>query len=259
MLELLPSFHATRLRQLTRSSFPARFLPTVPPLVGSFDLPLSRCQLLFRRQRQPRPSSVRVIRVDLPLFLLFDRPPQFRLFGNRIVGLSLFNQFFKSNGVVSVHWNQPDSEGALRHHRDATTSRFSDVDDRQTRLRVSLAPSRAPLGASETRCRGRTNQPRAPTHPERAASTQAGFASVDRRETQPKARLVLARGHIHFSPERREAPHARNGRSRATRRVAAASGASRQPTRPNHPIRRPTNRRPGGQKGRGRLGRPPAP
>ncbi|WP_158056546.1 hypothetical protein [Halorussus halophilus] len=43
-------------------------------------------------------------------------------------------------------------------------------------------------------------QARAPTRPPRATSTQAGFASVDHRKTQPKLRLVLA-----------SKPHARTG------------------------------------------------
>jgi hypothetical protein len=56
------------------------------------------------------------------------------------------------------------------------------------------------------------SQPRAPTRPERAASTQAGFASVDRRAattgastgtTQPKARLVLAANRMPGPPSSR--------------------------------------------------------
>jgi len=69
------------------------------------------------------------------------------------------------------------------------------------------------------------------------------------------------RGHIHFSPERaravRRAPARPNGRSRATRRAAAASGAGRRDPPSNHSRRlvtQPTSW--WTQKGRGRLGRP---
>jgi hypothetical protein len=65
-------------------------------------------------------------------------------------------------------------------------SRFSDgVDVRQHRLRaLARAFASALPGASESapQC-GDSNQHRAPTRPERAASTQAGFASVDRATT----------------------------------------------------------------------------
>ena len=59
------------------------------------------------------------------------------------------------------------------------------------------------------------DQHRAATRPEQASSTQAGFVSVDLRETQPTACLVLA-----SKPDARNGrrPHARTGRSRATRR-----------------------------------------
>ncbi|WP_227379134.1 hypothetical protein [Haladaptatus halobius] len=80
------------------------------------------------------------------------------------------------------------------------------------------------MGAKRARSVEGQYQHRAAIRPTRAASTQAGFVSVDQRETQPDARLVLA-----ARPDARNGrrPQARTGRSRATRRAAAASGAGR--------------------------------
>jgi hypothetical protein len=100
------------------------------------------------------------------------------------------------------------------------------------------------------------------TRPERAASTQAGFVSVERAitgasETQPKARLVLT-----SKPDARQEPHqlerkpARNGRSRAKRRAAATSGAGRKRRTVNRFRQPPIKPRGWDRKGLTRSGNP---
>jgi hypothetical protein len=118
------------------------------------------------------------------------------------------------------------------------------------------------------------NQPRAPTRPERAASgvpvspatqprpSRGGACGASRKPPEVRDRngrpagvegtCILAR-----NGDRAHArePQARNGRSRATRRAAAASGAGRYvpPSQPaRHSLTQPLPWRT--QKGRGRLG-----
>ncbi len=162
---------------------------------------------------------------------------------------------------------------------------------------LSLAPSRAPLGASESapkevdhpapradppgasvqrdmparvrpdardRVQGDCRRERAPRCGARQRRRHKALERESPRGAQPtgipagvEGTCILARNGCSRCGER---PHARNGLSRAMRRAAAASGACRKQTLFNR-IRRSVTHPTAWwtQKGRGRLGRPPTP
>ena len=135
---------------------------------------------------------------------------------------------------------------------------------RQTRLRALARAFASALWArARARPRRTTIQHRAATRPERAASGVSVGGEQPRRAT-PRA-YPLARGHMHFSPERARA--VRRAPARPEWSVASdAEGGSGERGGPSRTHLSSQPRRSVGyrhswwaQKGRGRPGRPPAP
>jgi len=281
-------FRTPRSSPSARLCFPARFLPTVPPLVRSFDLPLPRCSLLFRLECQPRPSSVRVIRVYFALYLLFDRPPQagssetssagcfFSTNSSRLMTLLVFI------GITQIPKAHCATTAMLQHRG------FPSTTDRHVCASRSRLRERAPPRERDALYREGQNQPRALTRPERTASFKpflasgpdCGFVSsvtvvstasrgVARRAerpkaleresprgAQPKTRLMLAPDQIHFSPERGRVTKERDRDSPEWSVASDAEGGSGErgepeTTQANHATCRPTHRPGGTERGRG--------